>query len=86
MNEPCFGLYRGIVTDNDDPDDMMRIMVRIPVLFGEQKTGWVLPCVPPGVESIPEIGTVVWIEFEAGDLSRPVWIGTLGSFKNDQKL
>ena len=86
MNEPCFGLYRGIVTDNTDPDDMMRIRVQIPALLGEQKTAWVLPCVPPGVKSIPEIGTVVWIGFEAGNLSRPIWVGTLGGFKKDQKL
>ncbi len=80
MNEPCFGLYRGVVTDNDDPDERMRIKVSIPELLGEQKTGWVLPCVPPGVRSLPEIGTVVWIEFEAGDISRPVWMGTLDDF------
>ena len=86
MNEPCFGLYRGVVTDVDDPDKMMRIKVRIPEILGEQRTGWVLPCVSPGMRLIPGKDTIVWVAFEAGDVSRPVWIGTLGDYKDTTDL
>ena len=78
MSERFFGPYRGIVTDNDDPSGLMRIKARVPEIFGELETPWALPCVPPGVRSVPEIGTLVWIEFEAGDPSRPIWMGTAG--------
>jgi hypothetical protein len=77
MNDRYFGPYRGIVTNNDDPSSMMRIRVRVPEVLGELEV-WALPCVPPGVESVPDVGTVVWIEFEAGDPEHPVWMGTLG--------
>jgi hypothetical protein len=77
MSDQYFGPYRGTVTDNDDPSGRMRIRVRVPDVLGELDA-WALPCVPPGVESVPEVGTVVWIEFEAGDSEHPVWMGTLG--------
>ena len=73
-----FGPYRGIVTDNDDPTDRMRIRVRVPEVLGELENPWASPCVPPGVGAVPDVGSRVWIEFEAGDPSHPVWMGTAG--------
>ena len=70
-----FGLYRGVVIENNDPLGMMRIKVGIPALENFPHS-WASACVPPGVESIPEIHEGVWIEFEAGDLRFPVWVGT----------
>ena len=78
MSDKFFGLYRGTVIDNKDPLGQMRITAFIPDVLGEIKSSWALPCVPPGVKLIPTIGTKIWIEFEAGDPSRPVWIGTTG--------
>jgi uncharacterized protein involved in type VI secretion and phage assembly len=39
-----------------------------------------MPCVPyagpnVGVIMLPEVGSGVWIEFEGGDVSYPVWVG-----------
>ena len=41
---------------------------------------WALPCLPlagPGMGAylIPEVGAGVWVEFEAGDPSYPIWSG-----------
>jgi hypothetical protein len=79
MNHQFFGPYRGIVVDNLDPLDSMRLRVQVPTVFGEAQTCWALPCVPPGFTLLPEVGAMVWIEFEAGDISHPIWIGTLGT-------
>ena len=76
MTEQYFGPYQGIVTDNEDPSGLMRIKACVPAVLGEQITSWALPCVPPGVTAVPEIGTHVWIEFMAGDLLHPIWMGT----------
>ena len=76
MSDQYFGLYRGVVVDNEDPQGMMRIEVSVPDVFGPEVASWAAACVPPGVKSLPELGRLVWIEFEAGDPSRPVWIGT----------
>jgi uncharacterized protein involved in type VI secretion and phage assembly len=74
-----FGKYRGIVTDNADPTLRGRLKVRVPAILGELEI-WAMPCVPyagagVGFYSLPEPETGVWIEFEAGDPSFPVWTG-----------
>ena len=78
MSNKFFGPYRGTVKDNNDPSGQMRIIAIVPSVLGESKTGWALPCVPPGVRSVPDVGDFVWIEFEGGDPDYPVWIGTAG--------
>jgi hypothetical protein len=77
-----YGKYRGVVTDNDDPDRLGRIKARVPRLLGAEETGWALPAFPyggaaeQGLFAMPDIDAGVWIEFEGGDLSYPIWSGT----------
>ena len=75
-----YGKYRGTVTDNADPDDLGRIMAEVPSVMGETAVGWALPAFPfagdgHGLVMVPEVGSMVWIEFEAGDLNHPIWSG-----------
>jgi uncharacterized protein involved in type VI secretion and phage assembly len=75
-----YGKYRGIVTQNKDPDTQGRIQAKVPELFGDQETGWAMACVPfappsHGMLFLPEVDSNVWIEFEGGDPSRPIWSG-----------
>jgi uncharacterized protein involved in type VI secretion and phage assembly len=75
-----YGLYRGVVTDNDDDASLGRIKAQVPAVFGDVETGWCMPCVPyagpqVGIAFLPEIGSGVWIEFEGGDVSYPIWVG-----------
>lgn len=81
-----YGKYRGTVTDIDA--DTLRIKAKVPAVLGEQKTGWCMPCVPyagPGVgfAFLPEEGAGVWIEFEGGDVSYPIWVGCY--WRTDEK-
>jgi len=74
-----FGKYRGTVTDNDDPASRGRLKVRVPAVLGDLEA-WALPCVPyagdgVGFYSLPEQDTAVWVEFEGGDPSFPIWAG-----------
>lgn len=78
MSNKFFGPYRGTVTDNNDPTGQMRIKAIVHSNLGALETGWALPCVPPGFKSVPDVGCFVWIEFEGGDSSYPIWIGTTG--------
>jgi len=80
QTDTYYGKYRGLVTDTHDPKNMGRLKARVPEVFGKEETGWALPCVPyagdgSGQYTIPEEDTGVWIEFEGGDLSRPIWTG-----------
>ncbi len=75
-----YGKYRGIVVDSNDPEKMGRITAQVPEVLQDQITPWALPAVPfagpgHGLVLIPEPGDGVWIEFEAGDPSRPIWTG-----------
>jgi uncharacterized protein involved in type VI secretion and phage assembly len=75
-----YGLYRGLVTDNDDPQKLGRVKASVPTVLGDVESGWCMPCVPyagdnVGVAFLPEIGSGVWIAFEGGDVSFPVWLG-----------
>jgi hypothetical protein len=75
-----YGKYRGYVHRVDDPQKLGRIQAVIPRLLDDTPTGWALPCTPyagpdQGFFTVPEVGTGVWIEFEGGDLSSPIWSG-----------
>jgi Type VI secretion system/phage-baseplate injector OB domain len=76
-----YGKYRGLVTDTADPLQLGRLQAVVPEVLGETSTGWALPCAPyagpdAGLFAVPPVGAGVWIEFEAGEVSRPVWAGT----------
>ena len=57
-----FGKYRGFVVDNDDPEQLARLRLRIPSILGDVETDWALPCLPyggladQGWFAVPEIG------------------------------
>jgi uncharacterized protein involved in type VI secretion and phage assembly len=59
---------------------MGRITANVPEVLQEIESPWALPAAPfagpqHGLVLIPEVGDGVWIEFEAGDISRPIWSG-----------
>lgn len=73
-----FGPRRAIVLDNRDPLQRHRLQVELPTLGLNGL--WAEACLPPVPLELlvtPDIGARVWIEFEAGDPSRPVWLGVL---------
>jgi uncharacterized protein involved in type VI secretion and phage assembly len=79
MHRRFFGKYRGQVTDNNDTSGRGRLEVLVPAVMGKEPV-WALPCVPyaganMGLYTIPEIDAGVWVEFEAGDPSYPIWVG-----------
>lgn len=75
-----YGKFAGTVMNNMDPQMQGRLQAFVPELLGEVPTGWAKPCTPyagptSGFFSVPPVGAGVWIEFEAGDVSRPIWAG-----------
>lgn len=78
-----YGMYRGTVFLNIDPDMRGRLILTVPDVLGDVPSSWAEPCAPlagppgpsMGVYLVPPIGAGVWVEFEYGDPNRPVWVG-----------
>lgn len=84
-DEPKFyGKYRGFIADNNDPKGAGRVTVKVPALFGDQVLAeWAWPCLPVAntpspITTPPPIGAPVWVEFEMGDIDKPIWSGFWG--------
>lgn len=79
-NGKYYGKYRAIVTDVNDPIHSGRIRVRCPRVLGNAVSSWCLPCIPNAIDGsgdffLPPVGEAVWVEFEEGDISKPIWSG-----------
>ena len=74
-----FGKFRGVVKNNSDSLGRGRLLVVVPQVLENQEV-WAMPCVPyagkeRGFFAMPDVGTGVWVEFEAGNPSFPIWVG-----------
>jgi len=87
-----FGKYRGVVVKvGEDDRKLIRITTRVPVILGDQELGWALPSDGGGLRNgrvwAPSPNDFVWIEFEEGDPSRPIWShGPWGNRDNESML
>ena len=75
-----YGKYRGTVDDNQDPNNQGRLKARVPGILADVVSSWALPSSPfagdgIGLFTVPPVGSAVWIEFEDGDVSHPIWSG-----------
>ncbi|MFN9645964.1 MAG: phage baseplate assembly protein V [Cyanobacteriota bacterium] len=76
-----FGKYRATVLNNLDPQNQGRILVQLGDRYGLFPSTWALPSFPfaakgmAGIVALPQIGSAVWVEFEAGDPDFPIWSG-----------
>jgi len=75
-----FGKYRATVLNNVDPMFQGRIQVQLGDRYNLFPSTWALPAFPMAgkgcaIVALPQIGSNVWIEFEAGDPDYPIWTG-----------
>lgn len=80
----AYGKHRGTVIDNNDPNSLGRLKVNVPDVYGPADSAWAMPCVPyagpqVGWFMLPPVGAGVWVEFEKGDPSYPIWVGCFWS-------
>lgn len=73
-----YSVYRGIVVNNEDPENLNRLRVAIPGIMGGIVL-WALPRGQHGGEGngfkfmAPQLEDIVYITFEDGDPSKPLW-------------
>ena len=69
-----YGIYAATVMNTTDPMMKGRMQVALPALAG-LPSSWAMPCRAYNSNSMPPIGTQVWVMFEQGNADRPVWMG-----------
>ena len=80
-NRSRFGKYRGTVESVEEGDRLGYISAKVYEVFDSERIiENIRPCSPfagsqHGFVAIPEEGDGVWVEFEAGDTSNPIWTG-----------
>lgn len=77
-----FGKYRAIVVDTKDDEKRGRIKVKCPAIYGEDLSPYCEPCVPYAYDKggdfvLPKKNDFIWIEFENGDIEKPIYRGGL---------
>jgi uncharacterized protein involved in type VI secretion and phage assembly len=76
-----YGTYKGIVTDNTDPQDQGRVKVRMPELGRDEALEFFAYPISPfagdgfGIFFPPEVDARVWIVFEGGNPTMPLYLG-----------
>jgi len=77
-----YGVVVGVVTNNQDPDDMHRVKVRFPWLSKDVESNWARVAAPMtgrgrGRYFLPEVDDEVVVAFEHGQIDHPFVIGSL---------
>jgi hypothetical protein len=72
------GIYRAVVISNEDPDNKMKVRVKIDAI-PEMGLLWAAAVVPlkENDRIRPTVGDLVWISFRNGDANQPLWLGKI---------
>jgi len=46
LDNKYFGIYRGVCIDNEDPEQLNRIRLKVPQVLHTNVTNWAYPCLP----------------------------------------
>jgi phage baseplate assembly protein V len=77
-----YGVVVGLVTNNQDPEDMHRVKVRFPWLSSDVESNWARVAAPMtgngrGAYFLPEVDDEVLVAFEHGQIDHPFVLGGL---------
>lgn len=76
------GIAVGVVTDNEDPEELGRVKLTFPWRSVDDESNWARIAVPMagddrGTWYLPEVGDEVLVAFEGGELAHPYVLGSL---------
>jgi phage protein D len=80
-------LVVGVVTNNNDPDQMGRVRVKYPSLSDSEESAWARVVTPSsgnarGILMLPQPNEEVIVGFEHGDTRRPIVVGSVFNGKD----
>lgn len=73
-----YSKYRAFVINNVDPLGLNRLQVLVPQMDQDPLDDWAFPSNSwggdnYGIQLLPKIGDMIWVEFEFGNLGNPIW-------------
>jgi len=82
-----YGVMVGVVTNNQDPDGLGRVKLRLPWLSAEHESNWARVVSPMagndrGLYLLPEVDDEVLVAFEHGSVEFPYVLGSLWNGKD----
>lgn len=85
------GVVIGVVTNNQDPDELGRVRVKFPWLSEKDESAWARIVAPMagngrGFFILPEVDDEVLVAFEHGDIHRPFIVGALWNGRDKTPL
>lgn len=85
--KPVYGVVTGVVTNNQDPDELGRVKVRINVFEDNHETDWahvatLMAGSGRGSFFLPELNDEVLVAFEHGNINAPYVVGALWNGKD----
>lgn len=84
MSARLYGIFRAVVVEVEDPMFLDRVRVRVPEVLGNAVTDWVWPkSASINWSWKPLVGDRVWVEFENGDVDRPLYSGSWYPLQGD---
>jgi uncharacterized protein involved in type VI secretion and phage assembly len=77
-----WGVVVGVVTNNQDPEELGRVRMKFPWLSEDDESEWARVAMPMagssrGVFFLPEVDDEVLVAFEHGDVGKPIVLGSL---------
>jgi phage baseplate assembly protein V len=83
-----YGVVVGVVTNNQDPENMHRVKVRFPWLNKDVESHWARVATPMagndrGAYFLPEVDDEVLLAFEHGQVDHPFVLGSLWNGKDN---
>ncbi len=77
-----YGVYTGLVTNNQDPENRGRVKVKFPWLHASEESWWARVATfyagkGRGSYFMPEVDDEVLVVFERGDFHHPYVVGSL---------
>lgn len=86
QRDGLYGVYIGVVSDNEDDEGMGRVKVEFPWRDADDESNWARIATPMAGEEmgtyfLPEVGDEVLVAFEGGDMHYPYVVGSLWNGK-----
>ncbi|AML51922.1 phage baseplate assembly protein V [Falsihalocynthiibacter arcticus] len=82
LQDKLIGKFRASVVDNNDPDNLGRLRLKVPTVYKQETSDWIQGAFPLGGNAkealmmIPANGSHVLVEFIEGALNSPIWTAT----------